>query len=411
MFFREVAVFMKSGNLGKTHVPDKVYAYSLQVRHMMYELLDCKDGDAVSVEVFDDIGVVKADGTMIAIQAKSALSNRNPVSDRATDLWKTLYNWLTAVQEKEIQIECTNCKLLITINKHGNIVDSFNDANTEEEAVQAWEKAKEEFYKEGIEKKVGDEYADYIHKFFSKDNKSDACNIIRKFKLEALSKRHTESLFERFKERAYISKESIDIIFVYMLGWIDKKTAELAEKRKPMVIYNNEFRKELTAKYREVNQKLSLVEIAPKPSKDMINNEMEAFRVYVEQLDFVDCDYTDKIEAVSDYLRASANRTAWAEKGDISEDVIPSFSEELVRVWKNKKKIVDIIQKEKDESERGQLLYFECKDKQVDMGTLVAPSFFTSGCFQALADDESIGWHPRYKEILQNRRSKNGKPL
>ncbi|HOV27942.1 MAG TPA: hypothetical protein PK566_16490 [Pseudobacteroides sp.] len=403
---------MKNIRLSNTHVPDKVYAYSLQVRHMMYELLDCKEGDAVSVEVFDDIGVEKSDGTREAIQAKSALSNRNPVSDRATDLWKTLYNWLVAVQEKEIDIECTSCKLLITVDKHGNIVDSFNNVTTDEEARQAWETAKKEFYdEEGNEKKFGDEYADYIRTFFSDKNKSDACKVIKKFKLETLSKKHTESLYERFVEKAFIAKESLDIMFIYMLGWIDKRTAELAEDRKPMIIYNKDFRNELTAKYREVNQKLSLVEIAPKPSKDMINNELGAFRVYVEQLDIVDCDYTDKIEAVSDYLRASANRTAWAEKGDISKDAISSFSEELVRIWNNKKKILDITQKSLEENERGKLLYFECKDKQVDMGAFVAPSFFTSGCFHVLADDESIGWHPEYKKILKERRSKNGESL
>lgn len=403
---------MKNVNLGNTHVPDKVYAYSLQVRHMMYELLDCKDGDAVSVEVFDDIGVERSDGTKEAIQAKSALSNRNPVSDRAVDLWKTLYNWLVAVQEKEIDIECTNCKLLITVDKHGNIVDSFNNATTDEEACQAWETAKKEFYDEGeIEKKIGNEYADYIQEFFSNKNRSDACSIIRKFKLKTLTKNHTESLYEKFQEKVYIAKSSLDMIFIYMLGWIDKQTAELAEDRKPMVIYSKSFRNELTAKYREVNQKLSLVEIAPKPSKDMINNELDVFRVYIEQLDIVNCDYTDKIEAVSDYLRASANRTAWAEKGDISKDAVSLFSEELVRIWKNKKKILDITQKNSEESERGQLLYFECKDKQVDMGSFVAPSFFTSGCFHALSDDKSIGWHPEYKKILEERRGRNGGSL
>ncbi len=111
---------------------------------------------------------------------------------------------------------------------------------------------------------------------------------------------------------------------------------------------------------------------------------------------------------MSDYLRASANRTVWAENGDISDEALSSFSEELTRVWKNQKKILDIIHKNSDEIERGQLLYFECKDKQMDMGTLVAPSFFTSGCFQVLADDESIGWHPEYKNILKARRVKDG---
>lgn len=403
---------MKKTNLSNTHVPDKVYAYSLQIRHMMYELLNCRDGDAVSVEVFDDIGVERSDGTIEAVQAKSALSSRNPVSDRAKDLWKTLYNWLLAVQEKEIDIECTNCKLFVTVDKHGDIVDSFNQANTEEEAKQAWETAKNEFYdEEGNEKEIGQEYVNYIRTFFSNKNKSDACKIIKKFKHETLTKTHIESLYERFEEKAYIAKDSLDIMFIYMLGWIDKQTAELAERRKPMVIYSKDFRNELTARYREINQKLSLVEIAPKPSEDMINNELEAFSVYVEQLDIVDCDYTDKVEAVSDYLRASANRTVWAANGDISDEALSSFSEELMRVWKNQKKVLDIIHKNSDKIERGQLLYFECKDKQIDMGTLVAPSFFTSGCFQVLADDESIGWHPEYKSILKARRGKDGESI
>ncbi len=400
---------MGNAKLSKTHVPDKVYAYSLQVRHMMYELLDCKEEDAVSVEVFDDIGVEKADGTKDAIQAKSALSSRNPVSDRAVDLWKTLYNWLVAVQEKEIDIENTNCRLFITVDKHGNIVDSFNKATTDKESCLAWEAARREFYdEEGNEKKCGDEYVNYIRAFFSDDNKLEACNVIKKFKLQTTLKTHTESLYEKFAEKAFISKESLDIMFVYMLGWIDKQTAMLAEAKKPMIIYNKNFRNELTAKYREVNQKLSLVEIAPKPSEDMINSELAAFRVYIEQLDIVNCDYTDKIEAISDFLRASANRTAWAEKGDISKDAINLFSEELTRIWNNKKRILEITQNSMEESDRGRLLYFECKDKQVDMGSFIAPSFFTSGCFHTLTDDESIGWHPEYKKILKDRRSKNG---
>lgn len=45
---------IKKTNIEKTHVPDKVYAFMIQSHHMLYELLNCKDGDSVSVEVFDD---------------------------------------------------------------------------------------------------------------------------------------------------------------------------------------------------------------------------------------------------------------------------------------------------------------------------------------------------------------------
>ena len=72
---------VKKTNISNTHVPDKVYAYMIQSHHMLYELLNCEKGDSVSVEVFDDVGVEHPDGSRDAIQLKSALSNRNPVSN------------------------------------------------------------------------------------------------------------------------------------------------------------------------------------------------------------------------------------------------------------------------------------------------------------------------------------------
>lgn len=40
---------IKKTNIEKTHVPDKVYTFMIQSHHMLYELLNCKDGDSVSV--------------------------------------------------------------------------------------------------------------------------------------------------------------------------------------------------------------------------------------------------------------------------------------------------------------------------------------------------------------------------
>ena len=86
----------KEVTIANTHVPDKLYGYGLQVRQMLYELLNCEMDSVVSVEKFDDVGV-ESGSAKTAIQTKSALSDRNPVSDRAVDLWKTLYNWLLAL--------------------------------------------------------------------------------------------------------------------------------------------------------------------------------------------------------------------------------------------------------------------------------------------------------------------------
>ena len=135
-------------NINNTHVPDKVYAYMIQSHHMLYELLNCEKGDIVSVEVFDDVGVEHIDGSRDAIQLKSALSNRNPVSNRAIDLWKTMYNWLLSVETGELDSENTKYVLFINVNKTGTVVDIFQSAKSREEAIDAWNKTKKLFYDE-----------------------------------------------------------------------------------------------------------------------------------------------------------------------------------------------------------------------------------------------------------------------
>lgn len=115
----------KEVTITNTHVPDKLYGYGLQVRQMLYELLNCGIDSVVSVEKFDDVGVENGN-EKIAIQTKSALSDRNPVSDRAVDLWKTLYNWLIALKEGELPLDSTIFTLVINVNKSGNIVTWLN---------------------------------------------------------------------------------------------------------------------------------------------------------------------------------------------------------------------------------------------------------------------------------------------
>ena len=60
--------------------------YSLQQTLFLKLLLQAEKGYAVSLEVFEDIGVEGPSGKRLAVQAKSVLDG-NPVSDRAVGLW------------------------------------------------------------------------------------------------------------------------------------------------------------------------------------------------------------------------------------------------------------------------------------------------------------------------------------
>src|SRR5271165_6578131 len=66
--------------------------FSLQATRFLVRLLQASPVEVICLEVFDDIGVERADGSKIAEQNKTNRSH-NPLSDRAVDPWKTFGIW------------------------------------------------------------------------------------------------------------------------------------------------------------------------------------------------------------------------------------------------------------------------------------------------------------------------------
>lgn len=387
--------------IANTHVPDKIYGYGLQVRQMLYELLNCEIDSVVSVEKFDDVGVENGD-EKTAIQTKSALSDRNPVSDRAVDLWKTLYNWLLALKESELPLHSTLFTLVINVNKSGNIVTWLNQAHDGNEAEAVYEKIRGEFTgKDGKYIKQSDSINNYIVTFLAEENKKYALYIIENFKLVIIGEGHTNKLYTEFRAKTYLPSDIQQLVFDKMLGWIDKTTALQVESGKVMQVAKKSFNKELILTQTLVNQNKALVELAPSPTNAEIELQQNEYKTYIRQLQIIDIDYDDQLTAINDYLKAFANRTMWAVKGDINEEILQNYYKDLERRWKTKKNIIEMDKDEWEEAKRGRYLYYQCQDEDVNMGVIVTPRSFKNGCYHELADQQQIGWHPNYEQKLK----------
>ena len=340
-------------NIANTHVPDKLYGYGLQVRQMLYELLNCSIDSVVSIEKFDDVGVESGE-EKIAIQTKSALSDRNPVSDKAVDLWKTLYNWLIALKDGELSFGGTLFVLVINVNKSGNIVEWINSANNVKEAEQVYEKISKNFLDEdGNYIKQSDSINDYIEAFLADENTKYVLYIIEKFKLVVIGEGHTKLIYDEFVAKTYLPVDIQGLVFDKMLGWIDKITALQIENGQVMQISKKLFNNELTLTQRMVNQNKCLIELAPNPTITEIELQQDEYKTYIRQLKLIDVDYDEQLSAINDYLKASANRTIWALNGDINEEILEKYYETLKKRWKAKKNIIEIEQEGCQEVKRG----------------------------------------------------------
>lgn len=396
---------IKKTNIEKTHVPDKVYAFMIQSHHMLYELLNCKDGDSVSVEVFDDVGVEHEDGSKDAIQLKSALSNRNPVSNKAADLWKTMYNWLISVEAGVFDPGKVKFILFLNVNKQGTIVNGFHLAERYDEAVLAWKNARREFYDEkGILKEIGEEYKKYIEYFFVQDRMEMACKIIQNFELKKCIDNYTLTVRKEF-DKSGIPADIIEPIYMGIIGWIDLNVTKMVENNEAIIISFENYQVQLRALYRDYNQKHSLMPHSVKPSKFEIQNELQQQRTYITQLEIIDCDYTEKIEAINDFIRASIDRTIWADNGDISFLSMQSYEETLKRSWNLERKMIMIEKKNELPEEQGKLIYYKCQRNQIEMPSVSVPEFFQNCCYHLLADGLEVGWHPQYLEKIKEVKS------
>lgn len=388
-------------NIANTHVPEKLYGYGLQVRQMMYELLNCEIDSVVSVEKFDDLGVENGN-EKTAIQTKSALSDRNPVSDRAVDLWKTLYNWLIALKESELSMNSTLFTLVINVNKSGNIVTWLNDAHDDKEAEDVYSKIREKFIGEdGKYIKQSDSINNYIVTFLADENKKYTLYIIKNFKLVVMDEGHTKKIYDEFKAKTYLPPDIQQLVFDKMLGWIERTTALQIENGQIMQIAKTSFNNELRLTHTLVNQKKCLIELAPSPTIEEMELQQKEYKTYIRQLRIIDLDYDSQLTAINDYLKACANRTMWAVNGDINEEMLQQYYDDLEERWKTKKNIIEMDKTEWEEAERGRYLYYNCQDEEINMGIIVIPRSFKNGCYHELADQQQIGWHPNYKQKLK----------
>jgi len=383
------------------HVPGQYLGYSLQTTRFLARLLEAELDWTVSLEVFEDVGVETSDGKRIAEQEKSTYDG-NPVSDRAVGLWKTFSNWIDAVERGDLPSEKTSFEIYVSQPKTGDIVRGFSDARSLEEARRAFIKAREKLWGSApdfdLKSKVSDSIETYVSRVFKADE-NVICKIIKAFTLTCGSGSPQADL-KVLIGKAFVPLEIIDDTLRYAMGWVKVQIDCLIEQKKAASIGVKTFHSEITSFVRKHDRRTILISLAQNPDQEEIEADLK-LKTYVRQLEIIGCDYNEKVRAVSDFLRASADRTQWSVKGWVHDSSFDEFENSLVRTWENQKRKTDIIMSSHKHIEKGQYLYSECSLHQAKLEGLEVPSHFTPGSFHALAEKEEIGWHPDYKTELR----------
>ncbi|MGO8752730.1 MAG: ABC-three component system protein [Thermoguttaceae bacterium] len=382
-------------------VPATYLGFSLQATRFLAYLLKASPGDSVCLEVFEDVGVERADGSRIAEQDKSALST-NTLSNRSLDFWKTIRNWVDATASGILDPDKTRFVIYAPRAVPNNIAIWFRDARTDAEATAALQAARDRLVqgrREGETFAGGDSELDaHLRCVFGADQ-PDVARIVKNLTIEAGGVSPHDEL-QQLLLSELVSKEACERVLNWAHGWVKEKIDRLLERREPARVARDEFHAALLNHVRTHDRLDILYSVAGRPGDGEIASDL-ALRDYVRQLRIIGLEEVDVYSAVNDFLRAAADRTAWCADGLIDRKSLDTLAGDLVTTWRNKKRRVSIAYAERRETEQGQMLYVDCIEHKARLDCLETPEHFIRGSWHALADGRDVGWHPQYLALLE----------
>jgi len=387
----------------QTHVPDKVYSFSLQIRHMLNELIKAQPDDIISLEALDDVAIQNNEKNEL-IQIKSSISKNNPTSDRAVDFWKTFYNWFKYVKDDGIELEKTKFRLVIHTNNDkelGQICKNFHDANNISEANQVLEIAIRKI--KGNEKSIPESYEKYIDTLFNEENRAIVIGIILNFKANMeIDNEYEANSLENLRHKI-LTDTYVDKIYIYMLGWVNEEVNKETKLGKPAFIEYANFEKELKSQLTMYRQDNVLQTISVEVEDSKAEEEIKKEDIYIKQLNLINVKYEEKISAVKAFLRTSIDKTEWADRGLITSISFNEYENSLIERWNNSKNLIELENLVDNYENSGKKLYYTCLNSNLTkLQGKDLPSHFVKGEYNQLANKLVVGWHFKYKELLSN---------
>lgn len=371
---------------------------------MLARLLTSSSGDVVCLEVFDDVGVEKADGSRVAEQAKSTHGG-NPVSDRAVGLWKSLANWVKAVEGGALDPAQTSFVLYVSSQvTMGKIASTFHGAKNLDNATAAVTDARNALWGTPPDfpdkDSVAETLAKYVALVLDPEKATLVAQVVSRMTI-VLGSGSPQGDLRPLLLAKLVSPDSYEVVVAQALGWVKRETDLLLEKGLPAFVTYDAFHEALLNFVRLHDRQEMFRSFAGTPSKDEINKE-QALRTYVRQLELIGTETDDILAAINDHLRAVADRTLWAEKGYLSAPMLIDFEKELQLTWKNNRDRIEIREAGFEPRARGKLLLLDCCRHDATLSGHPCPRHFTRGSFHAMADTRDIGWHPDFRNLLNS---------
>jgi hypothetical protein len=376
----------------KHSAPGQYLGFGLQTVRLCYHLLTCGRGAQVSLEYLDDVAVHRPDGSVVLEQCKSALK-QNPIADWAPDLWKAIGNWLDAVTNGHFEADKAEFRLYVTPVRTGAHAQALDGATTPREV-----KALTDAIQMALKKlRKPPACMPHLLRFLSA-TEDDRTAVVTRMKIVSTDDEPIGRLREQLE--LTIPPVLVDNICEAAIGMAKQQAEQLIRCGEPAILDADRFRSAFRAFVQKNNLPGLLASFSTTPNRAEVNSLLTSRPTFIRQLELIEVSSGEQIRAVSDFLRTSADKSIWAEKGLIFEQSLQDWDDGLIRRHGAITGEISDLHRDHLPTVRGRLAYRRCAVLEAPLDGRAVPLHFVHGCFNALADDRRLGWHPDYETLI-----------
>ena len=376
--------------------------FNYQFERALYWLASSPAGSIIGIETDDDVAVRGANKSQLLEQDKHSIqADATPFADRSKDLWNTLAIWIEALDSKEVAGD--SASFLMVTNKllPDCIAKKIGHAETKtqiDECIVALEKAGQnspEHIRHQVERVLRPASIETLRSVISK------CELIDASQASTGQQLRKETVAQLQLPESCLT--AADSITDELLGWLHKTALAAWQINQPAWIERNHFVNQLHAiidlRKRQITRERAehLIPV----TDEKVGREKGSH--FVKQLHLVTDDDGVVDNAIREFIRCNIEKSRLSVEGNVTDDDWNAFETALLSRWDKIRARVLRMKKSNPEQDIGFEIFTETTEDHLEKlaGSDTEQVYLTSGTYHRLADMIRIGWHPRFKALME----------
>jgi len=386
-----------------THsAPSAAAAFDYQFERALLWLAKSKAGAIVGVETDDDVAVREENGRLSLEQAKHSVQPEGkPFGDRRKDLWNTLATWIEAIDSGEIDLKSTT--FLMVTNKilpeciavrigNAKLDADINACIRDLEIVAA---------------SPPESIRSIVERVMDVSSRSNLRGLLKHI---VCADATFETSGDALRQQTIVNLPFPDwcvpvanSVVNELLGWMHSVLLREWQNQKPGWIARNHFINQFHAILDLRKRKITRERAANLINIDENKVSKERGSAFVKQLFLITDDGAEVDGAIRDLIRCNIEKARLATEGNIPDEDWFSFERSLLSRWEKIFARVPRMNRSLTEKDQGYMVYTDTTEDHREnlAGTPTEQVYLTAGTYHRMADQVHIGWHPRYKELME----------